>query len=83
MMGVSITGDKHGSHSYANNQRWYCGRSRYATFMRLPAQLTSMFLKSYMSQDWQDIMFWDAQNVMCGAVQCSMSVEPRVFRCSL
>jgi len=80
MTGVSVSGDKHGSHFHANNQRWYCGRSRYATSMRRPAQLRSMFLKSYVSQDRQDIMFWDTDNVMRGAVQRSRPVEPRVFR---
>jgi len=62
--GVSISGKKLASHFYANNQRWYCDRSRYAASMRRPALLRSMFLKSHISQDWQDmldIMFWDTE----------------------
>ena len=66
---------------YANNQRWYYGRSRYATFMHRSAQLRSMFLKSCL-RTGKILLCWDAENLMCGVVQCSRSVEPRVFRCS-
>ena len=79
--GVSVSG-KHASHFYANNQRWCCDKSRYATSMRRPAQLRSMFLKSHVSQGWQDIKSREVGNVVRGAVRCSRPVESRVFRCS-